>query len=451
VADRVQFRLTAKQEEAQAILAGQATHGMLYGGSRSGKTFLHVRNVILRALKASGSRHVILRFRFNHIKASVILDTFPKVMKLCFPEVEYSMDKTDWFATLPNGSQIWFGGLDDKARTEKILGQEYVTVYLNEASQISKDARDMAMTRLAQQCELDGQPGKYLKPRAFYDCNPTNKMHWTYKLFIQKVDPDSKVSLPNPEDYVHCKMNPEDNKENLSSTYLNTLNALSARLRKRFKDGDFADATPNALFNDVTIETWRHMDGPLPDMVRVVVSVDPSGAGDKDNADNDAIGIVAVGLGVDGNAYVLEDNTVKAGPKVWGTVATTAYDRLEADCIVGETNYGGAMVNFVIQTCRPRTPFRQVTASRGKHVRAEPFSALYEQGKVRHVGTFDELEEEIVHFSTVGYVGTGSPNRADALFWALAALFPGLVKGGKKAASEEDEEQEHWGAGAWMG
>jgi phage terminase large subunit-like protein len=449
MAQRAEFKLTAKQQEAQAILAGSATHGMLYGGSRSGKTFLHVRNIVLRALKASGSRHAILRFRFNHIKASVIFDTFPKVMKVCYPEITYNLSKTDWFVRFPNGSEIWFGGLDDKERTEKILGQEYVTMYLNEASQITNEARGMAMTRLAQQVEVDGQPGVYLKPRAFYDCNPSNKMHWTYKLFIQKVDPDTKISLPNPADYVFCKMNPEDNKENLSSTYMDTLGQLSARLRKRFKDGDFADATQNALFKDEIIEMWRAGDDDIPEFVRIVVAVDPSGSDDKDNAENDAIGIVVAGLGIDGNAYILEDCTVKAGPKIWGDVATSAYDRHEADVIVGETNYGGAMVKFVIQTSRPKTPFKTVTASRGKHIRAEPFSALYEQGKVRHVGRFQDLEEEIVHFSTIGYVGTGSPNRADALFWALAELFPGMVKGRK--VREEIEDDMGYVAGDWMG
>ncbi|CAB4168760.1 COG5323 Uncharacterized conserved protein [uncultured Caudovirales phage] len=444
-----EFKLTAKQEEAQAILAGPGTHGMLYGGSRSGKTFLHVRNTVFRAVKAPDSRHAILRFRFNHLKASVILDTFPKVMKLCFPGLEYDLSKTDWYATLPNRSQIWFGGLDDKERTEKILGQEYATMYLNECSQINKESRDMAATRLAQLAPLGDGTG-YLKPRMFYDCNPTNKMHWSYRMFIQKIDPDSKISLPNPSDYVYCKMNPGDNAENLSSTYLSTLEALSPRLRKRFLLGEFAEATPNALFTDECIEMWRHTHGELPDMVRIVVSVDPSGADDTDNADNDAIGIVIVGLGVDGNAYLLEDCTVKAGPKIWGTVATTAYDRHEADVVVGETNYGGAMVNFVIQTCRPRTPFKQVTATRGKHVRAEPFSALYDSGKIRHVGQFEDLEEELVHFSTKGYVGSGSPNRADALFWALAELFPGLVKG-KKIEPEIPEDEIGHEMHDWMG
>jgi phage terminase large subunit-like protein len=94
------------------------------------------------------------------------------------------------------------------------------------------------------------------------------------------------------------------------------------------------------------------------------------------------------------------------------------------------------MVQHVVQTARPRTPFKQVTASRGKAVRAEPFSALYEQGKVRHVGTFRQLEDELTAFSTVGYLGEGSPNRADALVWALTELFPGLVRDRSKKKSD---------------
>jgi phage terminase large subunit-like protein len=115
-------------------------------------------------------------------------------------------------------------------------------------------------------------------------------------------------------------------------------------------------------------------------------------------------------------------------------VATTAFERHEADVIVGETNYGGAMVQQTITVARPRTPFKAVTASRGKVVRAEPFSALYEAGKVRHVGMFALLEEELAGFSTFGYTGARSPNRADALVWALAALFPGIVAGPRAPA-----------------
>jgi len=449
----VSFSLTAKQEAAQAICAGHATHVMLFGGSRSGKTFLHVRNTIFRALKAPKSRHAILRFRFNHVKASIVLDTLPKVMQLAFPDVEYHLDKTDWYVTLPNKSQIWFGGLDDKERTEKILGQEHATIFLNECSQIPQSSRDMAATRLAQLVETHMQnraPGM-LKPRMLYDCNPPSKAHWSYRMFVQKLDPDSKQPLANPDDYASFQMNPHDNAANLAPGYLETLASLSPRLRKRFLAGEFADATPNQLFSDETIEKWRHLTGDLPDFVRVVVAVDPSGSGDVDNADNDAIGIMVVALGTDGNAYVVEDCTVKAGPATWGNVAVTAYDRHAGDCIVGEINYGGAMVEATIQTARRtagarKVPYKAVSATRGKVVRAEPISALYEQGKVRHVGYFNELEDELSGFSTVGYLGDNSPNRADALIWGLTEIFPGVV-----AEKREPKKRERiYAGGGWM-
>jgi predicted phage terminase large subunit-like protein len=205
------------------------------------------------------------------------------------------------------------------------------------------------------------------------------------------------------------------------------LESLPARMRARFLEGRFADANPNALFPEEHIDRWRVLDGVVPQLVRVVVAVDPSGADDEASADNDAIGIVVVGLATDGACYLLEDLTVKAGPATWGRVAAEAFDRHKADCVVAETNYGGAMVRQVIETARPRTPFRPVTASRGKVVRAEPFSSLYEQGKVRHVGMFPELEDELSGFATTGYTGSRSPNRADALIWGLAALFPAVT------------------------
>lgn len=428
------FKLTDKQNQATAVLTSGATHIMLFGGSRSGKTFLTIRAILARALKAPGSRHAVLRFRFNAVKASIIHDTFPKVMDLCFHGVPYTLNKTDWFAELPNGSQIWFGGLDDKERTEKILGQEYATIFLNECSQIPWAARNIAVTRLAQKCvqKINGLPDSPLALRMYYDENPPDKGHWTYRLFIQKIDPETKQPV-RATDYASFQINPKDNTDNLPASYIETLQGLSPRLQRRFLEGNFKENSPNALFHEEFIDRWRVIDTPLPDMQRVIVAVDPSGSGDTDNADNDAIGVVVAGLGVDGNAYLLEDLTVKAGPATWGKVATNAYDRHQADCVVAETNYGGAMVKQVIQTARQRTPYKEVKATRGKVVRAEPYSALVEEGKIRFVGYFTELEEELSGFTTNGYTGQDSPNRADAFVWAMAELFPGLIRDNTKA------------------
>lgn len=433
--------LTKAQQEAQKVLAGNATHIMLEGGSRSGKTFLLTRGVTTRAIKAPKSRHCILRFRFNHIKASIIMDTFPRVMETCFPDVPYEMNKTDWMATIQNNSEIWFGGLDDKARTEKVLGREFATIYLNEISQITLEARNMAVTRLAQKTyqEVNGIK-KELPIRMYYDLNPTTKGHWGYRLFHEGRDPETKQSIADPKDYAFYRINPEDNLANLSDSYLRVLKGMSARQQRRFLRGEWSDENPNALFSEVDIDRWRVIDGRVPDLVRVLVSVDPSGSGDTDNADNDAIGIIVGGLGIDGRAYILEDLTVKAGPATWGRIATSAYDRHGAGAVIGESNFGGEMVRFTIQTARPRTPYKEVHASRGKMVRAEPMSALYENGKVCHVGYFPELEDELTAFSTAGYMGTGSPNRGDALIWLLTELFPALTKPGEDPPSDEDLE-----------
>lgn len=417
------------------MLVGPATHQMLYGGSRSGKTFLHCRNIAARALKAPKSRHAALRFRFNAAKESIALDTFPKMMGIAFPGVDFELNKADWFFRLPNDSEIWIGGLDDKERVDKILGKEYATILLNECSQISWQARNVALTRLAQRAMqvINSRETEPLKLRMLYDCNPPPKSHWTYRVFHDKVDPETKEGLPNPGDFDWCQINPMENIENQGEGYLETLRGMSQRMQKRFLRGEFADATPNALFADEVIDKWRTDPDKLPDLVRVVVAVDPSGSGDEDNADNDEIGIVVAGLGTDGNAYILEDATVKAGPATWGRLAVSAYQRHDADAIVAEMNFGGAMVQQTIEVARKAAgvrviPFRPVTASRGKVVRAEPFSALYEEGKIRHAGRFPQLEDELAAFSTLGYTGSGSPNRADALIWALSELFPGLMR-----------------------
>jgi len=438
------FALTARQIAAQAVLAGLATWAMLFGGGRSGKTFLVLRAIILRALKAPGSRHLVVRHRFNHLKGSVILDTLPRVMSLCFPNVDYTLSKTDWYMTLPGGSEVWFAGLDDKHRTEKILGFEFATIYVNEASQVSWASVQVLLTRLAQRAvRVDGS---LLPLRMWFDCNPPSKAHWSFKVFRQNVDPETGKPLPGERACV--QMNPADNAANLSPGYLDSLKSLSARMQRRFVDGEFADATPNALFDEADIDRWRVLDGAVPEFTRVIVAVDPSGSGDTDNADNDAIGIVVAGLGTDGNAYLIEDLTLKAGPATWGRIAVQAWQRHSADAIVAEMNFGGDMVRATIQTAAKalgvRPAFKKVTASRGKVQRAEPFSALYEQGKVRHVGVFVELEDELCSFSSAGYTGATSPNRADAAIWALAELFPALVGQREKKEFDMPEPAAHW-------
>lgn len=432
--EKKEFVLTDKQAEAIDLISSDAMHIMLYGGSRSTKTFTFVRSIVIRAFIAAKSRHLIARFRFNHVKASIVYDTFPKVMNLCFPGCEYNLNKSDWFAEFPNGSQIWFTGLDDKERTEKILGNEYVTIFLNECSQLSYHTRSILLTRLAQMCqyERDGQIHE-MRLKMYHDQNPPPKGHWTHKLFIEKKEPEERIALKDPENYAHLLMNPVDNKENLPEAYIKILDQLPKRKRDRFYLGKFADETENALWNDKILNDNR-VDC-VPEgvtMLRIVVPVDPSGASDNEEENNDDIGIGVLGLGSDGIAYVFEDLTLHAGPAKWGKVVVNAFQRHGADRIVGEDNFGGEMVKFVVQTAAAKekavVSYKSVRASRGKVVRAEPVSALHETGKIKFIGRFDELEDELVGFTTTGYTGAKSPNRADWFVWGVYELFPGLTK-----------------------
>jgi len=428
------FQLTDKQREATTLISGEATHYLLFGGSRSGKTLVLLRAMAARRLMAPGSSGAVLRFRFNHLVPSIIEDTWPKMLDLCWPGLRGRMkqNRSDWFDEFPNGSRVWWGGLDDKERTEKVLGQEHNDILLNEVSQITFEARNKVVTRLAKQTKTIAEAGgENLRLRMFYDCNPPRKSHWSYRMFFRHQDPVSGAALRDPKRYAALQMNPADNLDNLSPEYIRELENLPKHMRARFLLGEYGEDNPNALFPDVVFERWR-TEGELPTMQRVVVAVDPSGA-DEDHPEADAIGIVVVGLGRDGNAYVLEDLTVAGvSPATWGKIAVTAYQRHAADVIIGERNFGGAMVQHTIRTgaseLGSHVAYRDVTASRGKVLRATPISALYEQGKVRHASLFTELEEELSGFATTGYTGDRSPNRADALVFALTELFPGVTR-----------------------
>lgn len=430
-------KLTDKQREANRLLAGPARNVMLRGGSRSGKTFILIRAIVQRAVNAPGSRHVIFRFRFNHAKTSVWSDTLPKVLKLCFPALRVRFDKTDFYVELPNGSQIWIAGLDDKERVEKILGQEYATLYFNESSQIPWGSVETAMSRLAQLVELADEikaaTGRtHLKLKAFFDCNPPSKLHWSYQLFRAGLKPGTKEKLPKPEDYAEMRVNPADNAANLPAEYFEVLAGMSSAKRLRFEAGEWASEVSGALW---AVEDRKADDGKVmpgldslrvtdhPELRRIVVSVDPSGT--RGDGGGDDIGIIVAGLGIDGEAYVLADGTCNMSPEGWGRRAVDLYHRHNADRIIGERNFGGDMVRFTVATADKNAAFKEVVASRGKSVRAEPISALYEQGRVHHVGEFPDLEDQLCNFTASGYLGDGSPDRADALVWAITEVMLG--------------------------
>lgn len=232
------FKQTAKQILADLILISSATHILLFGGSRSGKTYKLVRAVIIRACKTK-SRHAILRLCFNHIKTSIWLDTLPKVLATSFPDLTVKWNRSDYFITLPNESEIWVAGLDDEKALEKILGKEYSTIYFNECSQISYTQVQVALTRLAEKSSL--------KKKVYYDANPPTKRHWTYWFFIKGVHPETGEEV-DKEKYASMLMNPADNLENIDEEYVNLLNSLDEKQRKRFLLGEFNDDSDGSAY-----------------------------------------------------------------------------------------------------------------------------------------------------------------------------------------------------------
>jgi len=190
------------------------------------------------------------------------------------------------------------------------------------------------------------------------------------------------------------------------------------RLGRQELDGEFIEERADALFTREVFERLRVTEAPR--LARIVVAVDPPAAAHRRAA---ACGIVAAGITGEGAVYVLNDATIEAArPDVWAARAVALYQTLEADALVAEVNQGGEMVSSVIAACDSGVPVTPVHASRGKHARAEPVAALYAQGRVRHVGVFPALEDEMALFGPDGLPDGRSPDRLDALVWAVTHL-----------------------------
>jgi phage terminase large subunit-like protein len=227
-----------------------------------------------------------------------------------------------------------------------------------------------------------------------------------------------KKLVADPSSHV-TRGSTHDNKDNLSPKFFKEVVAprIGTRLGRQEIDGEIVDDVPGALWTREMFDKHRVRD--VPEMVRVVVAIDPSGGGDD-------IGIVVAGVGVDGRGYVVEDRTCNLSPNGWGRRAVDAYRFYGADRIIAERNFGGAMVESTIRTVDANVSYKEVVASRGKVARAEPVAALYEQGRVSHIGgKLSALEDQCCLMGPTGYAGEGSPDRVDALVWALTELLLG--------------------------
>lgn len=386
---------TDKQKELVSVVSKNKIT-LAEGGGRSGKTFGFLYIILVRAL-AVRSDHLVTRFRFSHAKQAICYQTMPKLLSLLGLSGFVTLNKTDWFYELPNKSTIWIGGLDDKERSEKILGNEYATIFYNEASQISYDSFEMTMTRL--------NPPRGLRGKLLIDYNPPSIQHWGYKIFHQRKYPDGR-DVPS-DDFAWIQMNPKDN-PNVSEEYLKTLSLMSEAKRKRFELGEYS-LDSGSLWR----RAWITYDSNIPDLERVVVGVDPAGT-----VNGDEVGIIVAGK-VGQKYWILDDYSCHGTPSEWAAEVAAAYEKWKADLVVAEKNYGGDMVEHTIKTARPGINVDLVNSSRGKIVRAEPISAMYEQGMVSHRVPFLALEDEYCIYEPGASL---SPGRLDAAVFCLTEL-----------------------------
>lgn len=207
----------------------------------------------------------------------------------------------------------------------------------------------------------------------------------------------------------------KENLNNLSKQYINRIirKYEGTRLGRQELEGQILDNNPGALWSRDLIENNRVLE--YPELQRIVIAIDPPGTKNKSS---DEAGIVAVGVDKQGKVYVLEDASQKASPKEWASIAVTLYNKYSADRIVGEVNQGGDMVENTVRTISKNCSYKSVRATRGKQIRAEPVASLYEQNKVKHVGNFPKLEDQLCTWEP----GMDSPDRLDALVWAVTEL-----------------------------
>lgn len=310
------------------------------------------------------------------------------------PAVRYKPVRVSW----PNGAlALGYNGTEP----DQLRGPEFDTAWVDELAKYryAKEVWDMLQMTMRRGTD----------PRVFVTTTPRPIP------IIRDIAKDRATAITSGSTYENAANLPDKFLRRIREKYEGT------RLGRQELMAEILDDLPGALWTRAMFDDERRKFP--PEMSRIVVAVDPSGTSGND--DGDDIGMVVAGKGVDGRGYVLADRTAQLSPAAWGRRAVDAYREHRADRIVAERNFGGAMVESVIKTVDRNVPVKLVTASRGKAARAEPIAALYEQGRISHVGAFAQLEDQMVCFTADGYVGDRSPDRADALVWALTELMLG--------------------------
>lgn len=374
-------------------------------GRGAGKTRAGAEWVAEQAIAHPGARIAVVARTFADVRDTCIegQSGLLHVLRRRLPGVDWgkAWNRTLLELNLPNGSRIKGFSADEP---ERLRGPQHHFAWCDElAAWRYADAWD--------QLQFGLRLGDH--PRSFVTTTP--KPTSVVRRLRDRAQRGDGVAWVGGSTF--------DNAENLSAVALAELRATyeGTRLGRQELYGELLLDTPGALWSIDTIAAARVTHAPA--LQRVVVAVDPAVTAGEDS---DSTGIVAAGLGYDGHVYVLADRTLVASPDTWARRAVELYDELAGDRIVAEVNNGGDLVGTVLRTVDPSVPVRQVHASRGKRVRAEPVAALYEQGRVHHVGGFTDLEDQMTTWTPES---PDSPDRLDALVWAVTDL---VIEHGKR-------------------
>lgn len=392
---------------------------LLMGGARATKTALIVTTILLNAIKFPYSRQLICRQFLKDVKTSIMRDTIPKMSRIIgydfYKLVKGSLNKADLVYSFPNGSEIQLGGLGNEEQVDSILGTEYCTIFFNEASQMYYSVVETVLTRLA--LNVDN-----FRNKAYFDYNPPSQRHWGYELFHRKINPHDKKPLSHPELYCYHKMLPDDN-VGLSEDYKqNVLGVMSLRQQKRYLKGEYGTEVEGALWSMDMIDHNRVQQAP-PRFAQTLVSVDPAITSESKS---DETGIMVGGRYLE-KGYLLADLSGRYRPLQWAKTAIDAYYEHKAQAIIIEDNAGKDLIIQNLKIIDPRVPIIRVHAKTSKALRAEPIVTCYQQGRIKHVGIFVDLEDQMISHRFIleagqSMVGQRSPDRIDALvylFWAL--------------------------------
>lgn len=388
------WRSVARPE--QVAPPGDWTTWVFCGGRGAGKTRSGGEWVLERV--AAGARFIHLIAPTSADTRDVMLEGPAGILSIAAsgmrPVYQPSLRKLIW----PNGAQaLLFSGEE----VDRLRGPQADTVWIDElcAMRQAQEALDNMYFGL--------RVGK--DPRCLITTTPR-----PLKCFKALLARDG-------QDVIVTRSSSFANRGNLAPAFFAQVVAKYAgtRLGRQELEAELLTDTPGALWHLERIEELRVRAAAQP-MERVVVAIDPA---TTHGPDSDETGIVVVGLGADGAGYVLDDLSGRYPPEEWARKAIAAYRAHAADRIVAEVNNGGAMVESTLRSVDPTIPYTAVHASRGKLARAEPVSALYEQGKVHHVGVFGVLEDQQTSYD--GSRTGASPDRLDALVWGLTALMLG--------------------------